>query len=336
MEKIEEVSLEQWNSINKKNKKMVEEYLSSSSQSLSPQTLSQYESALKIYFRYIFENCDDKNFWEIKARDFLGYQNYLSKRGLSSSAIKFKRSAVSSFNNFLLLYWLDEYPLFRNYISKAISSPPTNFVHEKNPPTIAEYQTLCNKLEELEMWQELAYLRFTFSTGCRKAESRQLLKEVVTYEPKVIDVTIKNENGENEIKESRSYLSNKIRCKGKNQIGKPRNLQFDETAMNAIKKWLEIRGEDDNPYVFVSKHNDKYSQISLSALSAWNSKLFTKLVGRRIHAHIWRESRATSLVIEQGHNIKVAQKLLGHNSSQTTEIYVIEKNKENSDEAFLD
>jgi len=29
MEKIEEVSLEQWNSINKKNKKMVEEYLSS-------------------------------------------------------------------------------------------------------------------------------------------------------------------------------------------------------------------------------------------------------------------------------------------------------------------
>jgi integrase len=334
MEKIEAVTQEQWNSINPKNKKIVEEYISQSMQ-LSDYTLEQYTSALKIYFWYIHENNEDKNFYEIKARDYLGFQNYLSRRGLSSSAIKFKRSAISSLNNYVLLYYLDEYPNFRNYISKAVASPATNFVHEKEPPTIAEYEKLCVELERMELYQELAYLKFSFSTGARRNEVKQLLKEVVGYDPKISDVVVKNENGESEIKQSRSYITHPIRCKGKSKIGKVRNLQFDESTMNAIKKWLEIRGDDDCPYVFVGKHNEKYSQISESTFNAWNSKIFTKILGRRMHCHIWREARATTLTIEQGHNIKVAQKLLGHVSSQTTEIYVIEKNKEDSDEAFL-
>jgi len=60
-----------------------------------------------------------------------------------------------------------------------------------------------------------------------------------------------------------------------------------------------------------------------------------KIVGRRFHPHLIRESRATTLVVEQGRDIKSAQKLLDHKSSTTTEIYVIRKDEDNADEAFM-
>jgi len=47
-----------------------------------------------------------------------------------------------------------------------------------------------------------------------------------------------------------------------------------------------------------------------------------------------RESRATSLVVEQGMDISIAQKLLGHASSTTTQIYVIRNDENDADDAF--
>ena len=117
--------------------------------------------------------------------------------------------------------------------------------------------------------------------------------------------------------------------------GKVRPLQFDDAARIAILKWLEIRGDDDCPYVFVAKHENKYKQISKNTFNSWTEGYFEPIVGRRVHPHLFRESRATSMVVEQGKDIKAAQKLLGHKSSTTTEIYVIRKDDEDSDDAFI-
>jgi len=322
-------------SINPKNRKMVEEFLRESVH-LSPQTLKQYSSAIKIYFWWIHENVEDKNFHDIKSRDFLMYQNYLIRRGLSSAAVRLKRSVISSFNGYIELYYQEDYPMFRNYINKKIAPPPASLVREKEPPTIAELEAMCDELEKQEKWQQVAYLRFSFSTGARRNEVRQLLKEVTDYEPKVSQVEVKTENGV-ETREVRSYITHTIRCKGKGVEGKKRTLQFDEKTMKSIKKWLEVRGEDDCPYVFVTKgEGGEYQQVSENAFNFWSKKYFTPLLGRRFHPHALREARATSLVKEQGKDIKVAQKLLGHESSVTTEIYVIDKEKDDSDEAFLD
>jgi site-specific recombinase XerC len=99
------------------------------------------------------------------------------------------------------------------------------------------------------------------------------------------------------IGETKIYSTGDIRCKGKGKTGKVRRLQIDEDAVFAIKKWLQIRGDDNCEFLF-------------------------------------RESRATSMIVEQGKDIKTAQKLLGHLSSTTTEIYVIREDKDDSDEAF--
>lgn len=325
MNKISDVTFEQWELVNPENKRIVEEFINQSKQ-LSPQTIKQYTSGLRIYFNWVRTNADNKPFYELKSRDYLFYQNWLSDNNLSSSAIKFKRSAVSSLNGYVELYYGDEYKNFRNYITKAIASPPPVFVHEKEPLTLEEYGNLCKTLEEKEMWQQLAYIRFSFSTGCRRAEARQLLKEVTTYEPKISIV---------ENKEIKTYFTHPIRCKGKGKTGKVRKLQFDEVAMNAIKKWLEVRGEDDCEHVFVSKSNGEYKQIGETTFNNWSNLYFEKIVGRRFHPHLLRETRATTLVVEQGKDIKAAQKLLDHRSSTTTEIYVIRKDENDADEAFI-
>lgn len=333
-EKMIEISDEQWLSVNKKNRQICEEFLMESTQ-LSPYTIKQYTSVLRIYFFWVKENLDDKNFWEIRSRDYLKFQNFLVRRGLSSSAIKMKRSAISSLNNYVTVYYQDEYKDFRNYINKSISNPPSAFVHDKLPPSLDEFKMMCDELEKKELWQQLAYLQFSFSSGARRNEVKQLLKEVVGYEPKISMVKVRDENGNTIEKESRSYITHPIRCKGKGEKGKVRNLQFDFDALCAIKKWLEIRGDDDCPYVFVSKRDGKYQQISESTFNLWADKYFEPILGRRFHPHALREARATSLVIEQGRDIRIAQKLLGHNDSSTTNIYVIRKDEDDSDEAFV-
>jgi site-specific recombinase XerD len=320
LNKILEVTEEQWLSVNKNNREKVEEFLKQSTQ-LSPYTLGQYRSALQIYFWWVHENLQDKNFWELKSRDYLFYQNYLVERGLSSSAIRFKRSSVSTFNNYIELYYQDEYKGFRNYVNKGIALPPKNFVYDKEPLSLDEYNNLCKNLEKKELWQQLAYLRISFSTGARRNEIKQLLKEIVNYDPKIVG-------------ESKIYSTNKVRCKGRGIVGKVRVLQFDQDAMDAIKKWLSIRGEDDCPYLFIAKQKGKVNQISSEGINRWCSSVFEKIVGRRIHPHLLRETRATTMVVEQGKDIKIAQKLLGHINSSTTEIYVIRNDENDSDEAF--
>jgi integrase len=322
-EKLKEVTEQEWNQVDDFNKQITSEFLEQGH--LSPHTLSQYKSALRIFFRWVYDNCQNKPITDLKPKDALRYQNFLINRELSSSGIKLKRSAVSSLCGYIELYYADEYPLFRNIYNKKIPNPPKTLKNEKKPLTNEEFDLLLKTLEEKEEWQMLAYVMFSYSSGCRRAEGRQLLKEVVDYE------YIKDKDGNYK----NYYLTHEIRCKGRGREGKRRKLQFSDEAMNAIKKWLEIRGEDDCEFVFVTKTKDgKVSQISASTFNYWCSEIFTKIVGRRVHPHQLRSTRATHLVAISGKDIKSAQKLLGHESSDTTELYVIKEGDDDIDDAF--
>jgi integrase len=324
-DRLPDITIEQWNQVNEFNRKITEEFLRESIQ-LSDYTLKQYRSALQIFFNWIKDNLNNKSLLEIKSRDYLMYQNYLTRKGLSSSAVKFKRAAISSLNGYVMTYYEDEYPMFKNFITKNIANPVKSFVHEKEPLTLDEYNNLISKLEEQEEWQAIAYLKFSFATGCRRNEVRNLLKEVTDYK-----VNEKIING-NLVK---TYLTHDIRCKGRGKVGKIRKLQFDEDTMNSLKKWLEIRGNDDCPYMFVTKNKISTNQVSENTFNLWCKRLFEPIVGRRVHPHLVRSTRASTLVVENNKDIRIAQKLLGHESSTTTEIYVIRKDADSSDEAFI-
>jgi integrase len=335
MDKIDAVTEEQWLACNEYNRNITDEFLMNSTQ-LSPDTIDTYRSNSKIWFNYVREHLNNKPQIEIKSRDYMFFQNYLINLDHSYSDIKNKRSAVSSLNNYIVLFYSDVYPMFRNFIVRGMPAPEKSFVREKNPPTKEEYLHLVDELEKREEWQKLAYVKFTYQTGCRRGESRQLLKEIVNYEPVVKQKTVKNEDGTEETKDIVYYLCHKIRCKGRGKQGKVRRFKISKDTMDALKKWLEVRGDDDNPYMFVAKNSVECRQISESALNVWCSGMFAKIVGRRIHPHIFREAIATVSVVEEGKDISTAQKLLGHKSSETTQIYVIRDDSDDADDLFLD
>lgn len=331
----DDITDEMWEQVNKFNRDMVSDYLSNQTH-LSQKSLIGYSSALKIFFWWVKQNLKDKDCIEIKKKEFLRYMNWMANRGLSDSAIKFKKSSVSALNKFIENFYEDDYPLFKNYVTSDMRVPQTGKVHEKKPMTPDEINYLCSELEKREDWEKLAYVKFSYSTGCRRAEARQLLKEVVNYEPKRKMVSIIDENGIEQEVESISYKTHDIRCKGRSRAGKIRKLQFGEDVMDLIKKWLEARGDDDCPYVFVIKQkNGNTRQVSESTFNDWCSGLFTEIMGERVNPHRFRMSRATNLIVEEHRPLETAQKLLGHESSETTQIYVIKEDEEDADDAFI-
>lgn len=331
--KIDEVTNEMWEEVSEFNRDMVEDYLDNQTH-LSDKTLKQYTSGLRLYFYWVKENLDNKNCTEIKKKEYLKYQNSLARRGLSESAIRFKKSSVSAFNKYIMFMYEDEYPMFRNYVTSEMKVIQTGFVRDKKPLTKSEFDNLIHKLEEMERWEQIAYLQFSYSTGCRRAESRQLLKEVVNYGSTVTKKIEKDQNGNDVEIEKITYRTHEIRCKGSSKVGKVRKLQFGQEAMDSIKKWIEVRGEDDCPYVFTVNYEGKVKQVGEGTFNDWCNGIFTKIVGRRVHPHLLRESRATNLVIEEGKSIETAQTLLGHNSSETTKIYIISDKVDDASDAF--
>ena len=334
--RTEEITDEEWLTVNKYNREMVQDYLDNQSD-LSAKTRPAYKSGLRIFFKYVKDYLGDKDFTKIKKKEFQKYLNWLTNRGMSDSAIKFKKSCVSAFCNYVMMMYEEELPTFRNFTT-GLKVVQTGYVHEKLPLTPDEYVALCQELEKCEEWQKLAYLVFSYSTGCRRAEARQLLKEVVDYPAKEKKIKIIDEDGKEVEATSKQYQTHNIRCKGHSIVGKVRKLKFGEDAMHWIKKWLEVRGDDDCPYVFVIKQkNGETRQVGEGTFNDWCSGLFTKIVGRRVHPHLFRESRATNFVVYEHKSAEVAQKLLGHEDVSTTKNHYIIQDDSNdeSDEAFV-
>lgn len=324
MDKLEEVTKEWFrDNVETFNREITEEFLNQAH--LSPQTLSQYRSALYQFFKFVFDQCQNKSIIDLKPRDALKYQNYLINRDLSSSAVKLKRSAVSSMCGYIELYYSEDYPLFRNIYNKKIPNPAKSKTHEKIPLTEDEFAKLIEELTSRKEWQMIAYLLFTYETGCRRGESRLLLRDFINYS-KAIDT----KTG----KEKTYYFTHEIRCKGKGKIGKLRKFPVSEVAMLALKKWDEERGEDDCPYMFVTKRKDSTNQISASAFNYWCSEIFASIVNKRVHPHLLRSSKATNLSLYGNKSIDAIQALLGHESPDTTKIYIVKDGEDELDELY--
>lgn len=302
---------------------LVDDFLSQSQK--SNQTLKQYKSGLYIFCRFVHDELRNKPVTELKVRDAMKYQNKLVDIGLSDSAIKFKRSVVSAFYLHIEAFWSEEYPNVRNIFTKAVPNVGNEKKKEKIPLTSAEITKLTQHLMDTKKWQQLAYLTYTYQTGCRREESRQLKKEVAEYEKYVNPLgDVKN-----------YYLTHPIRAKGRGKTGKVRKFQFGDDAMVALRKWIEERGEDDCEFVFVqrSRETGQYKQINADTFNSWCTQ-WGEFLGKKVHPHLLRSSRATNSVVEDGKDIKAVQQLLGHNSSSTTEIYVVRNDDDAVDALF--
>ncbi|MEA3229402.1 MAG: site-specific tyrosine recombinase/integron integrase [archaeon] len=98
---------------------------------------------------------------------------------------------------------------------------------------------------------------------------------------------------------------------------KDRIVSIPSTTSERLKSYLYLR-DDNNPYVFDSARGRHLTTMSVQKIV----KSAVKKAGlkKQAHTHTLRHSYATHL-LENGTDLRIIQRLLGHSDLRTTEIY---------------
>ncbi len=122
------------------------------------------------------------------------------------------------------------------------------------------------------------------------------ISEILNLKPKNID--------------SKRMIINIIQGKGK----KDRQVMLPIELLELLRKyWLEFKHNGE--YLFKGQFEDRYSERSINLFLKKYATLAN--MNKNIHCHLLRHGFATSS-LEKGTDIRLIQKLLGHNSIKTT------------------
>lgn len=275
----------------------------------SPETLYNYERDLKTFEKFL-ENEIKINFEKINKKTIEQYKAYLVSRdrktalgkkpekNLSGGSINRCLSSVRGYLKYLIKM---DYPA--PIAPEAIGLVRT----PKRHPRVGEFEEIIKLIEAPTRFEKnkgvalrnRAILETLFSTGMR-------ISEVINLKINQIDKT------------GRIF----IRGKGK----KERFVYLTARAYKHIKNYLEIRGNDTSPYLFIpyrgKNASTKDKKISPNYLEE-RVKKYRELLGLNIPitVHGIRHAFATYLA-ESGANPAAIQILLGHESLDTTTRYV--------------
>lgn len=318
------------------NRKKIEEYLQHSPR-LSPTTLQQYRSCLRIFAKWIHDFCGNKKIIDLKIRDGKAYQDWLISHNGSSTTVNLKLAAASELCEYVEKYYEDEYPLFRNPIRKGREQFPITPRKEKRPITPEELAVLITALKERQDYQQLCYLVLTYQTACRRAESAQFEHQIAGY-TKADAKVFTDAKGDHEY-----YLSNEIRCKGSGRLGNVRKFKIAPDTLRYIKQWDQQRRDlvdaakvtDQANGLFVHIDKSGVRNLTPAAFAYWFGD-FSHIIGRNIHPHDLRTSRATNLVVRQHKPLEAVSVLLGHKSEETTKVFYVITNKKDSDAGLIE
>lgn len=317
-EKADTVTDEMWLKIKEEHRLLVEEYLDVSTH-LSKQTLIQYRSGLRQFFWWNYEILNDKDLHKISKRDFMRYMSYLTNRGLSSSALGFKKSAVSAFNIYIENIISEDdptYATFRNF-TKGSAQIPKNQVYKKEAITEDEYKLIMETLEADENYLGMAWVATAFNSGARRAEIPQIKTEVLDYQ--ITD-------------DSNYVMSNTVFAKGR-AGGKPVEYMLNTEVLKYMKLWVDKRGYS-HDYVFTLGQDESIRTMSNSWANRFCTDVLSDILGRRINPHLFKSSCITAL-LSQNVPMNIVSKYIGqHESVETTAIYDLRDFEEEKGQIF--
>lgn len=303
--KLPVVTEEMYNKCNYETREIVAEFFAAKSQ-LSKDTKTQYRSALNQFVYWLHENAMDKPLYKVKKRDFVRFMSYLVNRGMSSSGLKFKKSAISSLckyieDNIVEDDDMPEYARFRNFTT-SFTDIPKNHVYDKVAISEEEYRTLLDVLCSDENYLAAAWVACAFNSGARRGGIIQFKSECV----------------KDGIPEGKSFvMSNKVREKGRGTDGKVVQYMLNEDAVKYVQLWLDNRGYD-HEYIFTTKYGGEIKQMSREWAADLCTNTLSDILGRRINPHLFKSSAVTNL-LEKGKDIKLVSKYIAkHESVETT------------------
>lgn len=318
--KLPEITEEEFEQCNQENVDIFYEFFRNNRQ-LSPETQKQYQTCLRQFFWFVHTDLRDKPFYKITKRDFVNYLGYMQDRGLSSSAINLRKSACSSFCNYIENIVADDMEECKNFRNFTRGMPKINKtqVYEKIPISKEEYDKIMKALEKKENYLGMAWTATAFNVGCRRSELIQFKTEILDYP----------------VKEGKNYvLSHVVRGKGAGIEGKPLKYMIPLDVLEYWRLWVEKRGYE-NEYIFTTKNGNTITHMSKNWANVFCHEVLSPILGRRVNPHLFKASCVTYM-LEQGKDMKLVSKYVAQHQSVdvTSNYYDLRSFDDELDELF--
>jgi site-specific recombinase XerD len=195
----------------------------------------------------------------------------------------YKFTSVSQQNQVInAIRFLYKFGLNKKYDKVSFKRPKS----EKKLPQIIDGEYIKEQLSKIENIKHKSILSLTYSVGLRVSEVINL--KIEDIDSKRMIIHIKN-------------------AKGRKDRVVPLSQKVLELLREYFKEYRPIK------YLFNGQNSLKYSSGSCN-------QIVKKYLGEKYHIHQLRHSCATNL-LENGTDLKIIQKILGHSNVKTTEIY---------------
>jgi len=263
----------------------------------SPETVYGREGELRRFWLYL-QSIGVGEFQEVTQRMLENYHRQ-AWQGLASGTVRLNLDTLRFFfdylesRNVILLnpcLWLPK-PRKENRLPRQVLKP-------------SEVRALLNAPNDRPRGiRDKAIMELFYSCGIRRAEMTRLT---------LADVDIKN------------GFVRVIRGKG----GKDRVAPIGQSACEALARylkearavWLKDKRTPKQTDALWLDAEQPHTQLCKERIGAITVEYALQVLGRKISAHVWRHSCATHLVAN-GANLVYVQRLLGHKSLTTTQIY---------------
>lgn len=318
---------ELWEQVNKQNKDILNDFMAEYRQrKKSKGTIEGYFQDLRIVFIYILKQLDNKSILELRKKDFRNLSIWLSEDcGMSANRVNRIKSSVNSMLTFVEDD--DEYD-YDNNIAKKVRGLPRERVKDNDDDfffTFDEFIKVRDILVERGRLQDAVLLSIGFDSAGRKNELFQIEKYGLIDNNKTNVVVGKR--------------------------GKKFPLVYLNDTKELIKRYLEERGDDDIPSLWIKGSGDNKSPILKDTLYdriVSISKIFSEVRGEEcnIFPHTMRHSRAeclkqgtdTRLLDENGkpreYNLDQIMIFMHHSDVSTTQSYLMNHDDEEIDAMF--
>jgi integrase/recombinase XerD len=313
------VTRQKWEQVNTENKKLLKEFiLTLKQEGRSQDTLETYEGNAKRFLIYVLDWLDNRSILELRKKDFRNYSLYLKDRKIASASHNHYISTVRSWCERLED---DEDLDYDNNMCRKVKGVKIERIKTIVFLSDDQITKLYYELLRIGKYQIAAWLAIAYDSTGRRMELFQVKKEGFL--------------------EGNRNSTNQVSKKG----GKREALIYFERTQEAVKLWLEQRGEDDNPLLWADFGKRKRTVGSANSWCNYMSKILSVLEGKKIHftPHCIRHSAIENLtegthykcpVKRIAYDVKTVQKLASHASSDMTEYYKKDKGMKTIEQDF--
>jgi site-specific recombinase XerD len=208
---------------------------------------------------------------------------HLNSKDFQSYLDNYQFTSVSQQNQIInAIRFLYKYGLDKKYDKVSFKRPKS----EKKLPRVIDGEFIKERLIKIENIKHKAILTLTFSVGLRVSEIVNL--KIEDIDSKRMLIQIKNAKGR-----------------------KDRLVPLSPNVLNLLRDYFKQYRP--TQYLFNGQETDQYSIRSCQ-------QIYKKYIDPNSSIHTLRHSSFTNL-LENGTDLRIIQKIAGHSSSKTTEIY---------------